>query len=94
VVVVGSTVVDGSGNDGSVVVVVAGAVSPHQDRESSNQRSQSAGTVNPRIGSSDSTRTVVSQHDPSIGCVTVDPSASRTVRSTVPFLAPAKNSNP
>jgi len=76
VVVVGSTVVDGSGNDVSVVVVVADTSVPHQDRESSNQRSQSAGRVNPKIGSSDSTRTVVSQHDPSTGWVNVSPLAS------------------
>jgi len=76
VVVVGSTVVDGSGNDVSVVVVVADTSAPHQDRESSNQRSQSAGRVNPKIGSSDSTRTVVSQHDPSTGWVNVSPLAS------------------
>ena len=94
VVVTGSTVVDGSGGDASVVVVVAGVVSPHQDKESNNHRSPSAGITNPTIGFSDSTRTVTSQHEPSIGWVNVDPSANKTVRSTVPFLAPAKNSNP
>lgn len=68
-----STVLDVCG--GSVDVVVGGD-DDTQTRESSNQRSGSAGTENPVIGLSSfaSTTTVVSQHEPSTVLAPVVPS--------------------